>query len=80
MSTCLLRKPLKLPRLIAEVLGLLEGRFKFFRWGDQIFHFFAKVEKRVVAVEVMPRTQLGKISETPLFEELRHVEREGVFY
>jgi hypothetical protein len=25
------------------------------------------------------RTQ-GKISETPLFEEVRHVEREGVFY
>jgi len=34
----------------------------------------------VVAVEVMSRTHLGKISETPLFEEVRHVEREGVFY
>jgi len=26
------------------------------------------------------RTHLGKISETPLFEEVKHVEREGVFY
>jgi hypothetical protein len=43
------------------VLGLLEGRFEFFRRGDnQIFHFFAKVERGVVAVEVMSRTQ-GKI-------------------
>jgi hypothetical protein len=37
------------------------------------------VKRGVVAVEVMSRTQ-GKISETPLFEEVRHVEREGVFY
>jgi hypothetical protein len=73
--------PLELSRLIAEALGLLEERFEFFRRGDnQIFHFFAKVERGVVAVEVMSRTHLGKISETPLFEEVRHVEREGVFY
>jgi len=43
---------------------------------DQIFRFFAKVERGVVAVS---RTQ-GKISETPLFEEIRHAEREDVFY
>jgi len=35
------------------------------------------VERGVVAVS---RTHLGKISETPLFEEVRHVKREGVFY
>jgi hypothetical protein len=35
------------------------------------------VERGVVAVS---RTYLGKISETPLFEGVRHVEREGVFY
>jgi hypothetical protein len=53
--------PLELSRLIAEALGLLEERFEFFRRGDnQIFHFFAKVERGVVAVEVMSRTQ-GKI-------------------
>ncbi|MDT7874838.1 MAG: hypothetical protein RQ859_05560 [Pyrobaculum sp.] len=76
-----MRNPLELPRLIAEALGLLEERFEFFRLGDsQIFHFFAKVERGAVAVEVMSRTHLGKISETPLFEGVRHVEREGVFY
>jgi len=35
------------------------------------------VERGVVAVS---RTYLGKILETPLFEGVRHVEREGVFY
>jgi len=60
MSTCLLRNPLELSRLIAEALGLLEGRFEFFRGDDQIFHFFAKVERGIVAVEVVSRTQ-GKI-------------------
>jgi hypothetical protein len=45
--------------------------------GNQIFHFFAKVERGVVAVS---RTHLGKISKTPLFEEVRHVEREGIFH
>ena len=73
--------PLELSRLIAEALGLSEERFEFFTKGDnQIFHFFARAERGVVAVEVMSRTHLGKISETPLFEEVRHVEREGVFY
>jgi hypothetical protein len=53
--------PLELSRLVAEALELLEERFEFFRRGDnQIFHFFAKVERGVVAVEVMSRTQ-GKI-------------------
>jgi hypothetical protein len=44
--------------------------------GDRIFRFFAKVERGIVAVS---RTQV-KISETPLFEEIRHAEREDVFY
>jgi hypothetical protein len=65
MSSCLLRSPLEPSRLIAEALGLSEGQFEFFR-GNQIFHFF---ERGVVAVS---RTQLGKISKTPLFEEVRH--------
>ena len=43
---------------------------------NQIFHFFAKVERGIVAAF---RTQ-GKISETPLSEEIRHAEREDVFY
>ena len=72
--------PLELSRLIAEALGLSEERFEFFRKGhNQIFHFFARAERGVVAVEVMSRTHLGKISETPLFEEVRHVDARAFF-
>ena len=50
-----------------------------FRKGDNVvFHFFVPVEVGVVSVEVMSRTHLGKISETPLFNEVVLVKRDCV--
>jgi hypothetical protein len=68
MSSCLLRNPLEPSRLIAEAFRLSEGQFEFFR-GVTRFFTSSKGGEGVVAVS---RTQLGKISKTPLFEEVRH--------
>ena len=73
--------PLLVSRILAEALGLSEERFEFFRRGDNaILHFFVPVERGVVAIEVMSRTHLGKISETALFREVVPVSRDGVDY
>lgn len=51
------------------------------RKGDNlIFHFFAAVGPSVVAIKVMLKTHLGRITQTPLFREVVGLEREGVFY
>ena len=46
--------------------GLSEEEFEFFRERHRV-HFFVLVERGVVAIEVVSRTRLGKISETALF-------------
>ncbi|MGC9171166.1 MAG: hypothetical protein ACP5HD_10585 [Thermoproteus sp.] len=45
-----------------------------------MLHFFVPLEAGMVAIEVMSRTHLGKISEGPLLREVRLVERDGVGY
>ncbi len=73
--------PMFLSRIIAEALGLGEERYEVFRKGDNVvFHFFVPVEVGAVSVEVMSRTHLGKISETPLFNEVVLVKRDCVEY
>ncbi|MGB9704159.1 MAG: hypothetical protein ACPL3C_01825, partial [Pyrobaculum sp.] len=44
------------------------------------FHFFAPVEAGVVSIGVTSRTHLGRISETPLFNEVVLVKRDCVEY
>ncbi|MEM4423101.1 MAG: nucleotidyltransferase [Pyrobaculum sp.] len=73
--------PLLVSRVLAEALGLEEERFEVFRKGDNlVFHFFVPVGAGVVAVEIMSKTHLGRISETPLFREVVFVNRDGVDY
>ncbi len=73
--------PVFLSRVIAEALGLGEERYEVFRRGDNvIFHFFAPVEAGVVSIGVTSRTHLGRISETPLFNEVVLVKRDCVEY
>lgn len=73
--------PLALASEIKNSLGLEEERFEVYRKGDNlIFHFFATVGPSVVAIEVVSKTHLGRITQPPLFREVVGLEREGIFY
>ncbi len=74
--------PLEVSRIIAETLGLEEERFELFKRGDNIVtHIFIPLPGRhILSIEIMSRTHLGKISGSPLFDEVIVVERDGNRY
>jgi hypothetical protein len=72
--------PMRIAEAISSMLGI-EERFEVFKRGDNmITHVYIPARDKVLQLEIMSRTHLGKISGTPLMNEVIFVERGGKRY
>jgi hypothetical protein len=67
--------PVRVADLISRALNLEELRYEVFkaRDGNLVTHVFVPLTTGVLAVEVMSRLHLGRISFSPLVDEILHV-------
>jgi len=74
--------PVKIADKIFDILKLEEIRYEVFRTrdGNLVTHIYIPVSRGVISLEIMSRTHLGKISFTPLAEEITSVNIEDVIY
>jgi len=67
--------PVRVADLISRALNLEELRYEVFKAiaGNLVTHVFVPLTTGVLAVEVMSRLHLGRISFSPLVDEILHV-------